>query len=121
MAKLSKREARKRRHKRVRNKVKGTPNRPRLAVNRSLKHIYAQVIDDLSGKTVAAASTVEEEIQSELKNTGNAEAAKVVGKHLAQRALDNGVDTVVFDRAGNDYHGRIKALAEAAREGGLEF
>ncbi|WP_027339524.1 50S ribosomal protein L18 [Halonatronum saccharophilum] len=121
MGKLSKREARARRRKRVRNKVTGTPSRPRLSVYRSLNNIYAQVIDDFSGETLASASTVDKEIKGEIANGGNIDAAKVVGKYVAERALDEGVKTVVFDRGGNDYHGRIKALAEAAREGGLKF
>ena len=121
MGKLSKREAKQRRHNRVRNKIKGTQNKPRLSVYRSLKNIYAQVIDDFAGETLASASTVDTEIKDEIENSGNVEAAKVIGRYVAQRALDKGIDTVVFDRGGNDYHGRIKALAEAARETGLKF
>jgi large subunit ribosomal protein L18 len=121
MSKLSKEEARQRRHKRVRNKVKGKPDRPRLSVYRSAQHIYAQVIDDFSEQTLVSASTVDTEIRDEVDNGGNEEAAEIVGKHLAERALDKGIDKVVFDRGGYDYHGRVKALAEAAREGGLEF
>ena len=113
-----KREARVRRHRRVRKKVRGTAERPRLAVFRSNKHISAQVIDDRSGRTLASASTVE----ADLRDTGgNVTAATKVGERLAARAKDAGVDTVVFDRGGNRYHGRVAALADAARKGGLEF
>jgi large subunit ribosomal protein L18 len=113
-----KREARIRRHRRVRKKVRGTAERPRLAVFRSNKHISAQVIDDRTGRTLAAATTLE----TDLKDTGgNVEGATKVGTLLAERAKAAGIDAVVFDRGGNRYHGRIKALADAAREGGLEF
>jgi large subunit ribosomal protein L18 len=113
------RAARVRRHVRVRKTVSGTPVRPRLAVYRSLTHIYAQVIDDERGHTLAAAS----DMQSGVKDTpGNkSERAKAVGTAIAKKALDAGVTQVVFDRGGNRYHGRVKALAEAAREGGLQF
>ncbi|WP_018249340.1 50S ribosomal protein L18 [Orenia marismortui] len=121
MSKLSKREARSRRHKRIRNKVQGTPSRPRLNVSRSLQHIYAQVIDDFAGETLVSASTVDKEISEKVENSGNIEAAKIVGEYIAKRALDKGIETVVFDRGGYDYHGRIKALAEAARDNGLKF
>jgi large subunit ribosomal protein L18 len=110
---------RRRIHTRIRKRVKGTPERPRLAVFRSLNHIYAQVIDDRSGRTLAAASTAEK--STNVKNGGNVEAAKVVGKLVAERAKAAGINAVVFDRGGFLYHGRIKALADAAREGGLEF
>ncbi len=106
-----------RRHKRVRGTVQGTPDRPRLAVYRSLKHIYAQVIDDLAGKTLASASSR----TAGLDKTGNAEAAEAVGKLIAERAKDAGVTRVAFDRGGFRYHGRVKALADAARKSGLEF
>ncbi|AGB40217.1 ribosomal protein L18, bacterial type [Halobacteroides halobius DSM 5150] len=121
MSKLSKEEARKRRHKRVRKTVKGTPTQPRISVHKSLNHIYAQVIDDFREKTLVSASTVDTEIREKIENGGNVEAAKVVGENLAKRALDAGIKKVVFDRSGYKYHGRIKALADAAREGGLEF
>jgi large subunit ribosomal protein L18 len=112
------RAARIRRHERVRKTVSGTPERPRLAVYRSLTHIYAQVIDDERGHTLAAASTVEKA----LKSSGNKSVrAKAVGAALAKKAIDAGVTKVVFDRGGNRYHGRVKALAEAAREAGLQF
>ncbi|MEO6628627.1 MAG: 50S ribosomal protein L18 [Aquihabitans sp.] len=113
-----KREARIRRHRRVRKKVRGTAERPRLAVFRSNKHISAQIIDDRSGHTLASASTTEPDLKA---NGGNVDAATKVGQLLAERAKAAGVGTVVFDRGGNLYHGRIAALANAAREGGLEF
>ena len=103
----------------IRKRVSGTPERPRLAVYRSLNHIYAQVIDDLAGKTLAQAST--RDTAFGLKVTGNAEAAKAVGAAVAERAKAAGVETVAFDRGGYLYHGRVKALADAAREGGLSF
>ena len=111
---------RKRVHARVRAKVAGTAERPRLNVFRSLNHIYAQIIDDASATTIASASTVAKK-GDEKKSGGNIEAAGVVGKLIAERAKDKGVTRVVFDRGGYLYHGRIKALADAAREGGLEF
>jgi large subunit ribosomal protein L18 len=113
-----KREARIRRHRRVRKKVRGTAERPRLAVFRSNKHISAQVIDDRTGRTLAAASTHEPDLRA---NGGNVDAATKVGALVAERAKAAGIESVVFDRGGNLYHGRIKALADAAREGGLEF
>lgn len=112
---------RKRRHRRVRGKVSGTPARPRLNVFRSLKHIYAQVIDDSTGRTLAAASTLDPSLRSGLPRGGDCAAARKVGELLAQRALDRGIKDVVFDRGGYLYHGRVKALAEAAREKGLNF
>jgi len=116
-----KRLARIRRHMRVRKKISGTAERPRLCVYRSLRHIYAQVIDDEKGVTLAAASTLSPEIRDKVKCGGNVEAAKLVGSLIAQRALEKGIKRVVFDRGGYKYHGRVKALAEAAREAGLEF
>ena len=118
MAHESKAVIRKRVHKRIRRKVAGNTARPRLAVFRSVKHIYAQVIDDSVGHTVAAASSNE---KSGIKSGGNVAGAKAVGKLLAERAKEKGVKSVVFDRGGYLYHGRVKALADAAREGGLEF
>ena len=106
------------RHKRVRAKVFGTPERPRLNVFRSEKNIYAQVIDDVAGNTLVAASTVEKDFEG---NGGNIEAAKKIGLKVAERCLEKGIDTVVFDRGGYIYHGRVQALADAAREGGLKF
>ncbi|HSL58581.1 MAG TPA: 50S ribosomal protein L18 [Acidimicrobiales bacterium] len=114
-----KREARIRRHRRVRKKVRGTVERPRLAVFRSNKHITAQVIDDVSGRTLAAASTHEADLRGGA--TGNAAAAAAVGRLIAERAASAGVERVVFDRGGFIYHGRVAALADAARDAGLEF
>ena len=113
------REGRIRRHRRVRKKVRGTTDRPRLAVYRSNNHITAQVIDDINGRTLAAASTTEADLRSGA--TGNAEAAKKIGALVAERAKAAGVSKVVFDRGGFMYHGRIAAVAEAARQNGLEF
>ena len=106
------------RHKRVRSNISGTPERPRLCVFRSAKHIYAQIIDDVNGKTLVSASTME---KSFTENGGNKDAAKKVGVLVAERALEKKIDTVVFDRGGFVYHGRVQALAEGAREGGLKF
>ena len=108
---------RKRRHVQIRRRVQGTPEKPRMAVYRSLKHIYVQVIDDLSGRTLASACTRE----ASVADTGNAKGAAAVGKLIADRAKEAGVSKVAFDRGGFRYHGRIKALADAAREGGLTF
>ncbi|HYL36520.1 MAG TPA: 50S ribosomal protein L18 [Bryobacteraceae bacterium] len=119
MAQSSKNDVRVRIHKRIRHRVRGTQERPRLAVFRSLKHIYAQVIDDRRGHTLAAASSGEKE--SAVGSGGNLAGAKQVGKLIAERAKANGITKVVFDRGGYLYHGRIKALADAAREAGLEF
>jgi large subunit ribosomal protein L18 len=105
----------------VRNSLFGTTERPRLSVFRSDKHIYAQVIDDYSGKTLVAASSNQTDVRGELKNGGNLAAAKAVGKAIADRAKAAGVTKVAFDRGGRQYHGRVKALADAAREGGLKF
>ena len=116
-----KQQLRQRRHLRVRKKVSGTSSRPRLAVFRSEHHIYAQVIDDTAGQTLAAASTLDATLKSELKYGGNVTAAKAVGKLLGERAKEKGVERVVFDRGGFAYHGRVAALAEGAREAGLEF
>jgi large subunit ribosomal protein L18 len=113
--------ARKRRQQRVRKKIVGTTARPRLNVFRSLNHIYAQIIDDSLGNTLVAASTLDPEFKNSEAYGGNIEGAHEVGKLIAKRALEKGIKTVVFDRGGNIYHGRIKALAEAAREAGLEF
>ena len=105
----------------IRKSLFGSPERPRLSVFRSDKHIYAQVIDDLAGKTLAAAATTLGDVRGDLKNGGNIEAAKRVGLAIANRAKEIGVTKVAFDRGGRKYHGRIKALADAAREGGLQF
>lgn len=113
--------ARKRRHARVRKRVEGTSERPRLNVFRSLNHIYAQVIDDTKGATLVSASTVDANLRSDLADKSPIEQAAAVGKAVAQRALDSGIEQVVFDRGGFRYHGRVKALAEATREAGLKF
>jgi large subunit ribosomal protein L18 len=113
--------ARHRRHRRIRRKVFGTQERPRLNVFRSLQHIYAQVIDDWDGHTLVSASTIDAEVRSRLDDLSKIEQARVVGEVVAERALDKGIEQVVFDRGGYKYHGRVKALAEAAREKGLEF
>ena len=110
-----------RRHRRVRRKVFGTPERPRLCVQRSLRHMYAQVIDDVSGCTLAAASTVTPGVRDAIRGAGKKAAAGLVGKELARRAIEAGVQKVAFDRGGHRYHGRVRALAEGAREGGLQF
>jgi large subunit ribosomal protein L18 len=120
MPRDSKNDIRLRIHKRIRGRVTGTPERPRLAVFRSVKHIYAQVIDDAKGHTVAAASTAEKKTTRSATG-GNVAGAKSVGKLIAERAQDKGIKAVVFDRGGYLYHGRVKALADAAREAGLEF
>lgn len=112
---------RRRVHARIRRKVAGSANRPRLCVFRSLNHIYAQIVDDSRGTTVASASTVEKEVRGDLKSFGNIAAARLVGKAIADRARAAGIEAVVFDRGGYLYHGRVKALADAARENGLNF
>ncbi len=115
------RVARYRRHARVRAKVEGTTSRPRLCVFRSLNHIYAQVIDDSHGHTLTCASTLDPEIKSEAVGKKKTEKAKLIGSLVAKQALSKGIKQVVFDRGGYKYHGRVKALAEAARKGGLKF
>lgn len=123
MAKISRNEQRIKRHMRIRQKIRGTPERPRLCVFKSLKHIYAQIIDDTppeGSRTLVSASTLDPEIRGKIKSD-NVEAARLVGQVLAQRALAKGIKKVVFDRGGYPYHGKVRALAEAAREGGLEF
>lgn len=117
MANTSKNQIRQRIHTRIRRRVRGTSERPRLAVFRSVKHIYAQVIDDTQGQTIAAAGSIEKTAGG----GGNIAGAKAIGKLVAQRAQDKGIKSVVFDRGGYHYHGRVKALADAAREAGLEF
>ncbi len=121
MAKRTREEMRKRRHVRVRKKLSGTPDRPRLNVYRSRSQIYVQVIDDLAGHTLASASTLDPEVTPKLKGMKPVERAKLVGTVIAERAKSKGISQVVFDRGGYRYHGRVRALAEAAREGGLEF
>jgi len=120
MAKRTTNEQRKRRHLRLRNKVKGTAQRPRLVVNRTLRHIHAQVIDDVAGVTLAAASTVQDDVAARVEGgKGSVAAARVVGQTVAERAREKGVEAVVFDRNGFQYHGAVRELADAAREGGL--
>ncbi len=114
-------KSRQRRHERIRKKVVGTATKPRLSIFRSLSHIYAQLIDDTSGKTLAASSSVEKDIRTGLKHSGNVDAAKKIGASIAERALSKNIKNVVFDRGGYQYHGCVKALADAAREKGLNF
>ena len=121
MPRESKNYIRLRIHKRIRRRLSGTAQRPRLAVFRSVKHIYAQVIDDGQGHTVVAASSAEKAARAGASTGGNVAGAKAIGKLVAERAQDKGIKAVVFDRGGYQYHGRIKALADAAREAGLEF
>lgn len=118
---VSRNDIRKRKHARVRSKISGTGERPRLCVFRSLAQIYAQVIDDTTGQTLASASTLDKEIREQGIANGNKQGAAAVGKLVAARALDKGITNVVFDRGGYIYHGRVAALAEAAREAGLKF
>ncbi len=119
--KPSRKVAREKRHYKLRNYISGTTQRPRLAVYRSNMHIYAQIIDDVKQVTIASASTVDKEVASKLDKTNNVEAATLVGTVVAERAKAKGVDSVVFDRGGYIYHGKVKALADAAREAGLQF
>ncbi len=122
MSTLSKKQQTQKRHRRIRNHLNGTAQRPRLAVFRSNNHIYAQVIDDDSQNTLCAASTLDKDLRSTLKsNSSSCDASTFVGELLAKRALAKGIEQVVFDRGGNLYHGRVKALADAARKAGLEF
>ena len=115
------RRARGKRHIRVRTKIRGTAQRPRLAVFRSLHHLYAQLIDDDMGRTLAAAASTDPELRPSLRSPSGSEGAAAVGKRIAERARQHGVEAVVFDRGGFPYHGRVKAMAEAAREAGLKF
>jgi large subunit ribosomal protein L18 len=119
--KISRNAHRLRIHRRVRRRVAGTADRPRLAVFRSLKHIYAQVIDDRTGRTLVSASTLDRQVRQQVRNGGNVAAAKIVGRVVAERARAAGIERVVFDRGGYKYHGRVQALADAAREAGLQF
>lgn len=121
MANLSKNQKRLKRHRRARKNLVGTPEKPRLCVFRSNKNISAQIIDDVDGITLVSASSVDKELKGELTNGGNKEAAKKVGEAIGKRALDKGIETVCFDRGGLIYHGRIKAMADGAREAGLKF
>jgi large subunit ribosomal protein L18 len=119
--KVSKTDIRRKKHKKIRNRFTGTPERPRLAVFRSNSHIYAQVIDDAAGNTLAAVSTLDKDVKAELEKTNDIAAAAYLGTVIAKKALEKGIKTVVFDRGGFIYHGKIKALADSAREAGLEF
>ncbi len=121
MPEIDRRAARLKRHRRIRKRVFGTPERPRLNVFRSLRHIYAQVIDDMGERTLVSASTIDPEASAQLEGLTKTEQARVIGRLLAERALSQDVQKVVFDRGGYEYHGRVKALADGAREGGLEF
>jgi large subunit ribosomal protein L18 len=121
MPKVASNSVRLRIHRRIRKHLSGSTVRPRLAVFRSNKHIYAQIIDDMNGATLIAASSVEADTKKDVKNGGNVAAAKTVGKLVAERAKAKGIEAVLFDRGGYLYHGRVKALAEAAREAGLKF
>ena len=121
VSKKSRSEVRVNKHRKLRNRFSGTAERPRLAVFRSNNHMYAQIIDDTVGKTLVAASTVEKEVSAELEKTNNVDAAAYLGTVIAKKAIEQGINTVVFDRGGFIYQGKIAALAEAAREAGLEF
>lgn len=121
ISKIDKNQDRKKRHLRVRNKVSGTASSPRLCVYRSLNHIYAQIIDDTVGNTLVAASTLDKAIKADLAGKTKSEEAKLVGELLAKKALEKGIETVVFDRGGYLYTGRVASLADGAREGGLKF
>ncbi len=119
--KKSRADVRIKKHNRMRNHISGTAERPRLAVFRSNNHMYAQIIDDAAGNTLVAASTLDKDVSGDLTKTNNVEAAAKVGTAIAKKALDKGIKTVVFDRGGYIYHGKVQALADAAREAGLEF
>ena len=121
VSKKSRNEVRVNKHRKLRNRFSGTAERPRLAVFRSNNHMYAQIIDDAVGKTLVSASTVQKEVKAELEKTNNVDAAAYLGTVIAKRAIEAGINTVVFDRGGFIYQGKIKALADAAREAGLEF
>ena len=121
VSKESKKEIREKKHMRIRNRFSGTAERPRLAVFRSNNHMYAQIIDDTVGQTLVSASTLEKDVKAQLKKTNDVEAAAYVGAVVAKRALEKGISTVVFDRGGYIYQGKVAALADAAREAGLEF
>jgi large subunit ribosomal protein L18 len=118
---LSREAHRQRIHVRMRKRIAGSPERPRLCVHRSTRHIRAQIIDDAAGRTIVSASSLDKDVRAQIKGGGNIAASKVVGKIIAERARAKGVEQVVFDRGGYQYHGRVQALAEAAREAGLKF
>ena len=121
VSKKSRTEVRVKKHRKLRNRLSGTPECPRLAVFRSNNHMYAQIIDDVAGNTLVAASTLHKDVKANLEKTNNVEAAAALGKVIAEKALEKGIKEVVFDRGGFVYHGKIQALADAAREAGLEF
>ena len=121
VSKESRARIRENKHRRIRNRIEGTAQRPRLAVFRSNKNIYAQIIDDEAGSTLVSANTLQNEVKADLQKTDDIEAAKAVGTVIAKRALEKGIDEVVFDRGGYIYHGKVQALADAAREAGLKF
>ena len=121
VSKESRSKIRVNKHRRLRNRLSGTPNRPRLAVFRSNNHMYAQIIDDVAGNTLVAASTLQKDVKAELKKTNDVDAAAYLGTVIAKKALEKGITEVVFDRGGFIYQGKVKALADAAREAGLQF
>lgn len=121
VSKKSRTEVRENKHRKLRNRFSGTAERPRLAVFRSNNHMYAQIIDDTVGKTLVSASTLQKEVKAEIEKTNNVDAAAYLGTVIAKKALEKGITTVVYDRGGFIYQGKVKALAEAAREAGLEF
>ena len=121
VSKKNRSEVRANKHRRIRSRLSGTPEQPRLAVFRSNNHMYAQIIDDVAGNTIVSASTLQADVKDGLTKTNNVEAATKLGQVIAKKALDNGIKTVVFDRSGYIYQGKVKALADAAREAGLEF
>ena len=121
VSKKNRSEVRANKHRRIRSRLSGTPEQPRLAVFRSNNHMYAQIIDDVAGNTIVSASTLQADVKDGLTKTNNVEAATKLGEVIAKKALDNGIKTVVFDRSGYIYQGKVKALADAAREAGLEF
>lgn len=121
VSKESRAEIREEKHRRIRNRISGTASRPRLAVYRSNKNMYAQIIDDETGATLVSANTLQKDVKESLEKTDDVEAAKAVGTTIAKRALEKGIKEVVFDRAGYIYHGKVQALADAAREAGLDF
>ena len=121
VSKVNRSDVRKNKHRRLRSRLSGTPERPRLAVFRSNNHMYAQIIDDVAGNTIVSASTLQGDVKEGLDKTNNVEAAAKLGTVIAKKAMDNGIKEVVFDRGGYIYQGKVKALADAAREAGLEF
>nr|MBP3598505.1 50S ribosomal protein L18 [Eubacterium sp.] len=121
VSKVNRSDVRRNKHRRLRSRLSGTPERPRLAVFRSNNHMYAQIIDDVAGNTIVSASTLQADVKDGLEKTNNVEAATKLGTVIAKKALDNGINEVVFDRGGYIYQGKVKALADAAREAGLQF